>query len=205
MTYIDVTKIRGNVRGVIQAGSHHGQEYGQHVWLGCSKFLYFEPQKDCFDVLQATIKDPNAKLFNFGLGKKDQNKIMYKEFANGGMSSSILQPSLHLKHYPHINFPTTEDITVRSLDSVIEEYGINGLDFDYFEIDVQGYELNVLKGASKQLEHIKYINVEVNDDELYHDCARVDQVDEFLKQFGFRRIETYWTNEKWGEAIYSKV
>ena len=144
-------------------------------------------------------------MFNCGLGKKDQKKVMFKEFANGGMSSSILQPAMHLKHYPHINFPTTEDISVRALDSVMDEFKIAREDFDYFEIDVQGYELNVLKGAVRQLQYIKYINVEVNDDELYIDCARVADVDLFLQDFGFKRTKTFWTNEKWGEAIYEKV
>jgi hypothetical protein len=52
---------------------------------------------------------------------------------------------------------------------------------------VQGYELEVLKGARKTLPQIQRLVCEVNLDEVYEGCALVDEVDAFLDEHGFRR------------------
>jgi hypothetical protein len=73
-------------------------------------------------------------------------------------------------------------------------------------IDVQGYELEVLKGAKKCLENVYYIIVEVNRAELYQDCPMIGDIDDFLSVFGFSRVETEWRHnrENWGDALYVK-
>ena len=45
---------------------------------------------------------------------------------------------------------------------------------------------------------------EVNRDEVYKNCARVEQLDEFLLTYGFERVETTWDGETWGDAFYIK-
>ena len=52
-------------------------------------------------------------------------------------------------------------------------------------IDVQGYELEVLKGSRETITNISGILTEVNRDELYSNCDRVEQLDDFLKNFDF--------------------
>ena len=55
-------------------------------------------------------------------------------------SSSILEPKLHLEIHPDVEFSDKEVIQVEQLD----KFKIHNSDF--LNIDVQGYELNVLKG-----------------------------------------------------------
>jgi hypothetical protein len=50
-----------------------------------------------------------------------------------------------------------------------------------------------------------YIIAEVNRDELYENCARVDEIDSFLSEYGFERKETNWEGQTWGDAFYIKT
>jgi hypothetical protein len=69
-------------------------------------------------------------------------------------------------------------------------------------MDVQGYELEVLKGAKKTLENVDYVYCEVNRDEVYEGNAYVEELDEFLSQYNMERVETSWEGQIWGDALY---
>jgi hypothetical protein len=71
-------------------------------------------------------------------------------------------------------------------------------------IDVQGYELEVLKGLGNLLNDTKLIYTEINTDELYESCPTVEYIDAYLFSFKFKRVEGLITDLKWGDAIYIK-
>ena len=71
-------------------------------------------------------------------------------------------------------------------------------------IDVQGYELEVLKGADTILEYIELMILEVNRDEMYEGCPLVEELDTFLEKYNFKRVHTLWQSISWGHAIYAK-
>jgi hypothetical protein len=45
---------------------------------------------------------------------------------------------------------------------------------------------------------------EVNNDEVYKNCVKVDELDKFLSDYGFERVETTWDGGTWGDAFYIK-
>jgi FkbM family methyltransferase len=145
-------------------------------------------------------------LVKKALGSVTCKKEMWIENTNpwvGGMSSSLLEPKYHTEQYPDIIFDKKLEIEVSTLD---EELKGNESKFNILNIDVQGYELEVLKGSIKTLEHINIIFIEVNAIEMYKDCVLIDDLDKFLEQHGFIREETFWYYHKeektWGDAIY---
>jgi hypothetical protein len=71
-------------------------------------------------------------------------------------------------------------------------------------MDVQGYELEVLKGGQEILNNIDYIITEVNRKELYKACVLVDELDSFLENYNMIRVETDWVGDSWGDAFYIK-
>jgi hypothetical protein len=75
---------------------------------------------------------------------------------------------------------------------------------NFINIDVQGYELEVFKGSENLLNSIDYIITEVNRDEVYENCVRIESLDEFLSKYGFIRVETDWAGHTWGDALYIK-
>jgi hypothetical protein len=120
--------------------------------------------------------------------------------SNEAQSSSILKPKEHLEHHPYVTFDGTEEVEV----DILDDYDVSNANF--MNIDVQGYELEVLKGGKKTLEHIDYVYCEVNRGEMYENNAMIDEVDEYLGSYGFERVETHWpeTWYKWGDALYIK-
>jgi hypothetical protein len=133
------------------------------------------------------------------LGDKKERSKMFVEAQNKGMSSSLLRPALHVTQYPWIVFDNFEFVNVDTLDHVVQQNNLSK-SINMINMDVQGFELNVLYGAIKTLEQIDYIYTEVNRAELYEGGARVEGLDSFLS--GFDRVETEWVGETWGDALY---
>ena len=188
--------------GVIHIGAHYGQEYGTYAQNGIEKLIFFEPLKDNFFYLLNNIPNSdNILLVNSALGNFTGEVEMFVETANKSQSSSILKPRGHKYQYPHIKFDKREKVQITTLDKFFSN---TKLEHNIICIDVQGYELEVFKGAQKTLENIDMIISEVNRAELYKDNAYVSDLDKFLENFNFKRVETNWVGKTWGDAVYIK-
>jgi len=192
-------KYNMDVKGIIHIGGHYGEEIDEYVRNGIQEIVIFEPLSDSFDILCENIQDLNANIIahQVALGPEETTATMYVS-DNEKQSSSLLKPKVHITHHPHVKFPETEEVEVKVLD-----------DFDYtkynfINMDVQGYELEVLKGATETLKHVDYVYCEVNRDEVYEGNAYVEELDEFLSAYGMERVETSWEGQIWGDALYIK-
>jgi len=194
-----VQKYQVKIKGLIHVGAHYGQEYELYQKLGIANLIFFEPLRQNFEILKTHVGE-KAKLFQLALGNENKQIKMYVESANNGMSSSILKPQKHLEQYPQIVFDREEIVEMVRLDDLLSEKE----NYNFLTIDVQGYELEVLKGSRETLTNISGILTEVNRDELYSNCARVEQLDDFLKNFDFDRVETNWEGGTWGDGFYLK-
>jgi FkbM family methyltransferase len=187
------------VVGVIHVGAHHGQEYWQYVEMGIPNMLFFEPVKSNFEVLKTRV--PNELIVNCAVGDMNGHIDMFIETANNGQSSSILEPNLHLKLYPYITFNSKETVEIVRLDDYVKDK----TKFNALNIDTQGYEFEVFKGAKELLHNIDIINVEVNADQVYSGCAHYTEIDSYLAQYGFKRVLVEWAGGgTWGDAFYVK-
>ncbi len=189
------------IEGILHIGAHYGEEHSLYKKHGIQNVAYFEPLKSNFNILSKNIND-DSLLFNFALGSENKKIEMFVETANNGQSSSILEPDIHLLQYPHITFDSKEVVDMKRLDDLGDL--LNNKKFNFINIDVQGYELEVFKGAEKTLNNVDYIISEVNRAPVYKDCANIDQLDNFLSNYGFTRVETSWVGVTWGDAFYLK-
>lgn len=193
-----VKKYNMNIKGVIHIGAHHGQEHSLYKDNNVKNIVYFEPLSSNFNVLKNNVGE-DAILYNCALGNVEGEVEMFVETANRGQSSSVLEPALHKRQYPHIVFNNKETVSMKRLDDI----GLSN-EYNFINIDVQGYELEVFKGAIDTLNNIDYIISEINRDELYKNCARVDELKEFLNQFGFELVEETWDGNTWGDGFFIK-
>jgi len=194
------------IKGCIHIGAHWGQEYPVYKHLGINNMIFYEPLENNYRGLLDHVGE-EVDVRQKALGNKEGHVDMFVEQANQGMSSSVLEPQHHLKQYPHILFPIKETVPITKLDS--EDFDRES--FNFINIDVQGYELEVFKGATKTLESIDLIFSEINQKEMYKDCALVETLDSYLEDFGFSRVITHWegvdeaTGEQtWGNGVYFK-
>lgn len=192
-----ITKYKMNITGVIHIGAHYGEEVSEYIANGIHDVHLFEPLRENFNILRENVKSfsSDLHLYNVALGSEKTTAKMYVS-DNDRQSSSILVPKVHLIHHPNVGFPTMEEVEVEILDN----YNITTCNF--INMDVQGYELEVLKGAKKTLETINYVYCEVNRAEVYENNAYVEDLDDFLSQYNMTRVETDWAGEIWGDALY---
>jgi FkbM family methyltransferase len=194
-------KYNMNIKGVVHVGAHYGEEVLDYVQNGIQNIIVFEPLSNNFDVLNTKLADVNANIqgYQVALGNDEKSVTMYLS-SNHSLSSSILKPKEHLEHHPDVFFEGTEEVEMKRLDS----FDIG--ESNFINMDVQGYELEVLKGGSETLKQIDYVYCEVNRGEMYENNAMIEEIDEFLSPYGFERVETYWpeTWYKWGDALYIK-
>ena len=61
-----------------------------------------------------------------------------------------------------------------------------------------------LKGMPNQLKIAEYVYIEVNFEEVYHECSQLRDIDNFLLKFGLLRVGLRKTDKGWGDAIYAK-
>ncbi len=204
------------IRGVIHIGAYDGSEYHIYKKLGIRSMIFFEPCRANFDRLQKKLGDKTKKSFLrkiFGcekeillvkkaLGNEEKKISMNIETGNEGASNSILTPKLHLEQYPDIKFDQKEEVEMIRLDDFFRG---QKNDYNFLAIDVQGYELEVLKGAKEVLKNIDAIISEVNNKETYTNCVLIDELDKFLLEQNFVRQEVMWNEVGfWGDALYVK-
>lgn len=192
------------IDGIIHIGAHHGEEYVAYATLGIFDVIFFEPDKAAFEVLKKNVGQ-EAICINKALGSVT-SKQKYWLASNDGASTSLLRPKQHLQHHPDVHFQESADeFEIIRLDDFWLNSVVNRLDYNMINMDIQGYELEALKGAEKTLLGIDYILTEVNRAEVYEGCAQVEQLDEFLAKYGFDREETNWAGGTWGDALYVKT
>lgn len=189
-----------NIKGVIHIGAHFGEENTVYDQLGIQNRIFFEPIKSNFIQLSNRLINTNYILVNKALGNENKQVEMHIESVNQGQSCSILKPELHLLQYPHIKFNDIEIVDMIKLN----DFHYNMENYNFINIDVQGYEIQVFKGATNILKYIEYIMTEVNRAEVYQNCVKVEELDSFLQDYGFKRVETLWAGGSWGDAFYTK-
>jgi FkbM family methyltransferase len=181
-----------SIEGVIHVGAHHGEEYPCYVAEGVKRTLWIEPQHDAYMALQTYLEGRSGVgLIWAACGAYDGSGIMYTETVNGGASSSLLEPKDHLIEHPHITFPGKESVKVHRLDTLLAAIDPPP-SYQMLVLDTQGYELEVLKGATETLKSIRVIQAEIAQREVYRGCPMVGDLDCFLVPFGFKREDTFW-------------
>ena len=188
------------INGVIHIGAHVGQEHNLYKMNNVKNIVYFEPLNQNFSKLKENVGN-EAILFNCALGNKTGEVEMFVETVNMGQSSSILEPDVHKKQYPHIVFNKKEKVKIDKLDNV----DIDFKKYNLINIDVQGYELEVFKGAINHLKNnVDYIISEINREELYKNCSKINELKDFLSEFGFELVEESWDGLTWGDGFFIK-
>lgn len=121
-----------------------------------AQVLCFEPVKKTFQELTERMKPFGARahLYNCALSnEKMQGEINIT--TTNGANSILPQPSFHQACNPHVREVEKEAIELMRLDDFAINFPCQRIDI--MKIDVEGYELNVLKGG----EHFVAANVDV--------------------------------------------
>ncbi|HEX2926392.1 MAG TPA: FkbM family methyltransferase [Ruminiclostridium sp.] len=148
-----------------------------------SRVWVFEPMKETYQKLQAaTSSFPNITLVNKAVGSTVGRTVINR--ANRITSSSIL--NIRSESNSAVFSDTLikkgeEEIEITTLDSTVPK----DTKISILKIDVQGYELEVLKGAKETLTRTSIITLELNNHENYQNAPKYYEIDEYLRSSNF--------------------
>jgi FkbM family methyltransferase len=152
---------------VLDVGANEGQ-YGRELRLARYKgrIVSFEPLAAPFGRLaNAARSDPAWDAVQLALGESDMDTEI--NVSLNSVSSSLL-PILpaSIEAAATTSYAGVESITVRSLDGIFDQY-VQAGEVPFLKLDVQGYELHALAGATGVLDRIAGIQAEMSLVPLY--------------------------------------
>lgn len=177
---------------IIEAGAFDGTETKKMAALWPQGQVHsFEPVPELFARLKKNTQNlPNVHCYEIALSDSTGFATLYiseKPQKPGipSQANSLLKPKERLKLSPII-FPKTIEVTTITVDDWAQKYNISHVDFLW--LDMQGYELNVLKTAPKVLAQVRVIYIEVEFIEAYEGQYQYPEVKQWLEQQGFVMI-----------------
>lgn len=160
------------------------------------EFLLVEPVLETFGVLLENTKHfKNMHCLNVAAGAKEESRPMFVDEYSPA-SSLLSYDSIALQEYPFLGKQRNVNVTVKPLDMILKENRITGVDL--LVMDVQGYEDEVLIGASETLKSCKVVISELSLQALYRGSSTFDSVYQTLIQKGF--LLQYLINPMQGES-----
>jgi FkbM family methyltransferase len=162
------------------------------------KIHSFEPGQDAFEILQQNYAAvPDVYLNSFALGAKSGTSEFIESV--GSDMSSFLEPSVETKG----SIKQRIQVKVTTIDDYCRERDIGHIDI--LKSDTQGFDLEVLKGAtgllSKNAIHLVY--VEINFSDLYKNAARLDEIFGFLASHSLAFVTFYKFHYRDGRADWT--
>ena len=191
-----VKKYNIQFKGILHVGAHECEEINDYeLYIPRNKILWVEALSDKVDLCKE--KYPNVIIENAIVSDVVED-VLFK-VSNNGQSSSILDFGLHSTYHPYVYYINQFNAKTKLLKSILPKYDI---EYNFLNLDIQGAELKALKGMEEYLPKVDYLYTEVNSDYVYKGCTLIDELDAYLKPFGLHRVETKWTDWKWGDAFY---
>ena len=193
------------INGVFHIGAHDCEEKGAYNDNGIAddNIIWVEgnPDKVAENKGKGIKNIYEALIFNT---KKMVDFNITKDTLTPGssQSSSILPLDMHSQYYPHIKIDEVKHIQTTTIEQFVRDNKILIQNLNFWNLDIQGVELEALEGAGDMILFADVIYVEVNIRSLYKGCALLPQLEHFLDTKGFTRIATEMTQQGWGDAIF---
>ena len=157
------------MKTVIDVGAWCGT-WSKAIEPFAKKVIAFEPDKVHFECLQrnCTINcDPRMEA----------------------VGAEVMEVSL-----TEDNFTQAKRVNEKGNIRMINLDYMNYQDVDMIKIDVEGYEMQVLKGATKTLENIKYLMIELNNNTKKYGSSNLE-IENYIRKKGFRETISHWPDK----------
>ena len=184
--HYNVIKNTINVKSFIDVGANRGQfSLLVNSLFPKMNILAFEPIRSEYEIYKKIFNnEKNVKCFNVGLGNKIETKQLY--LTKSKDSSSFFKPSkIQNNLFRNTNVVSTETVKIKKLSSFLPKLKKP----IFLKIDVQGYELKVLKGAD--LNQIQYIYLEGSYVRLYENQPLIKDIVKYVSYRNFKLIGEY--------------
>lgn len=172
---------------LLDVGANEGQSAIEFLgYFPNSKIISFEPLSKAHAIASEKSKNyPNWKMYpRTALGNETGEVSIH--IAGNSVSSSLFEmKKLHSDSAPESANIGQEKTPVIRLDQALQTEVKNGERY-YLKVDTQGFELNVLNGATEILDRVVAVQVELSWGELYSGQPLANEVIQWLLDHGFQ-------------------
>ncbi len=175
----------GNLLTIVDIGANRGQfALAARKWAHRARIVAFEPLDKAAMIFRTVFKkDQNVILHQAAIGPKAGETTLHVSAADD--SSSLLPVSpLQERLFPGTGEIGIETVKTGPLSNYLmpEEIVAPAM----LKLDVQGYELEALRGCEDLLSRFSHVYVECSFVELYSGQAMVDDIIAWLRKRGWR-------------------
>jgi FkbM family methyltransferase len=207
--FLDINRLardwRIAIRTVFDVGANVGETTVEALKaFPGARIFAFEPHPETFKTLRNALSSKRAVLRNEALGSEAGEIPMYEYGCSGdpALANSLVPNARQTVLYGYQS--TKRPIRCTRLDLFCEQNGIG--DIDVLKIDVEGFELSVLKGGESLLQsgRIRFVYFEFND--LYPlpgaTGGSLLEIGDYLSALGFKLIATYTDQVHTGNEFF---
>ena len=184
---------------IFHVGAHLAEEQATYAPIGASEVHWVEARPDLVAKLRDELDSSAHRVYEGAAWSETGIEKTFRVTKNSQSSSSYPR-HLHLQSHPEVKEESQQAITTTRLDDLLPR-----LSFPLVVMDIQGAELEALKGMGRLLGGTRVIYLEVNKKEIYKGIELVGDLDNWLNKIGFSRVITSWeAGRGWGDAIYTR-
>jgi FkbM family methyltransferase len=166
------------------------------------RIVSFEPLSSAFVLLAlASAPDPKWECLRLALGATTGEATL--NVAGNLASSSFLPIDRELTEAePRLAYVGKEECSLSTLDTLAPDL-FQPEERLYLKLDVQGFELEVLRGAKATLKHVVVLDVELSQTQLYEGAPLMDEVVAYLaeRDYALLGTEPAYVHPRTGETV----
>lgn len=192
-----------NIKGILHVGAHECEEKDCYnttfnvkddsiVWVDANPKLIEKNKERGIPNCYTAVLDETERETAFHI-------------TNNGQSSSLLEFGTHATSYTWCVVTETVPVKTETLTQFFQKNQLDPKNFNFWNFDIQGNELQVFRGSKELLQYADVIYSEVNTQDVYKGCGKLNEMDVLLEEHGFKRVSTELTDQGWGDAIYVRI
>jgi FkbM family methyltransferase len=161
---------------IFDVGAYKGEfaKYCLDIWSNANISCFEALEDKIVQLENLSASNPQIKVFPILVGAENKEAVALHEAET---ASSVLVEHITqdfpVKYYP-----------MATIDSIVEKHFANHPP-DFLKLDVQGYELEILKGAEKSLSQIQVILAEVNFLDIHQNVPLLSDIVIWLNERGW--------------------
>lgn len=181
-------------KGVIHVGANDGEEFVYYKSMGVQNLMGFEPLRAPYERFGET--HPDVLKYMVGWGAEDAKMTI--EVTENDKASSTL-PRIEVDNWEeHEVFKDwnmgqwpivgTEEIQIVRFDNWVEYSKIDLNNYNFINMDIQGMELDGLKGMGDTLDYFDALVIECSEKPVFVGEHSAAEVSAWLAERGFEQV-----------------
>lgn len=192
---------------IIEAGASRGMDTLKfaNLWPA-GKIFAFEPEPATFALLSDVVKGfENIIIEEVALAADSGTAVLNISSSKDETAtdaSSLLKPTGVKDVWSTLEFKKSVTVRTVSLSDLMEMHGLPKVDLMW--LDMQGAELEFLKGSPEMLQRVKYVYMEVSLREMYEGMPLYPEVKRTMQKFGFKPKKEFLTRIQ-GDVLFKQT